>query len=118
MGARAKSRCPQRRRRCIICQQGLADGCTIVDPLDMTRRKTLQAGLDYDDLLVPIFDGGRRVYDPPPLADIRRRAGQQLACLDETVKRFVHPHQYPAGLEEGLFDTKTQLIMSARRSNA
>ncbi|MFQ5489273.1 MAG: nicotinate phosphoribosyltransferase [Phycisphaerae bacterium] len=98
-------------------RRGLIDGCTIVDPLDMTRRKTLETGLAHDDLLVPIFDRGRCVYDPPSLPSIRQRVGEQLACLDETVKRFVHPHQYPAGLEESLFNSKTDLIMSARREN-
>ena len=41
--------------------------CTIVDPLDMTRRKTVPDGSAGEDLLVPVFRGGRRVYDLPPI---------------------------------------------------
>ena len=33
-----------------------------------------------EDLLVPVFRGGRRVYDPPPLEEIRRRAAAQLVA--------------------------------------
>jgi nicotinate phosphoribosyltransferase len=30
------------------------------------------------------------------------------------VKRLVNPHQYPVGLELGLHDVKTKLILEAR----
>ena len=85
---------------------------TIVDPADMTRRKTL-AG-EGEDLLVPVYRGGKRVYDPPPLAEIRRRREEQLARFHPGIKRFENPHSYPVGLEQTLFDLKTRLILEAR----
>jgi nicotinate phosphoribosyltransferase len=85
---------------------------TIVDPADMTRRKTL-AG-EGEDLLVPVYRGGKRVYDPPPLGEIRRRREQQLARFHPGIKRFDNPHSYPVGLEQTLFDLKTRLILEAR----
>ena len=87
---------------------------TIVDPADLTRRKEIPAGMASEDLLVPVFRGGRRVYDPPPLAEVRRRGQQQLQSFHPGIKRFVNPHQYPVGLELGLFDLKTRLILEAR----
>jgi nicotinate phosphoribosyltransferase len=30
------------------------------------------------------------------------------------VKRFVNPHQYPVGLERGLHELKTRLVLAAR----
>ncbi|MFL6201372.1 MAG: nicotinate phosphoribosyltransferase [Thermoanaerobaculia bacterium] len=87
---------------------------TIVDPGDLTRRKEIPADTPYTDLLVPVFRQGRRVYDPPPLKEVRQRAADQLAGFHGGVKRFANPHQYPAGLERGLFDLKTHLILQAR----
>ena len=87
---------------------------TLVDPADHTRRKEIHAGTPCDDLLVPIFRQGRRVYDPPPLTAIRSRVTDQLQRLHPGIKRFVNPHQYPVGLELGLFDLKTRLILEAR----
>lgn len=87
---------------------------TIVDPLDPTRRKHFAPGTLYEDLLVPIFRHGERVYDNPALTQIRQRAQEQLAMLHPGIKRLVNPHQYPAGLELGLHDLKTRLILEAR----
>jgi nicotinate phosphoribosyltransferase len=87
---------------------------TIVDALDITRRKHFDPGTDRQDLLVPIFRGGRQVYESPRLEDIRRRVQDQLAMLHPRIKRAVNPHQYPAGLEQGLHDEKTKLILKAR----
>jgi len=91
-----------------------AAGCTVVDPLDMTRRQTLQDDLPFEDLLVPVFRDGRRVYDPPALSAVRDRVKGQLQGFHSGVKRFVNPHQYPVGLERGLFDRKTRLILELR----
>jgi nicotinate phosphoribosyltransferase len=85
---------------------------TIVDPTDMTRRKTF--GDDGADLLVPVYRGGKRVYDRPPLDEIRARRESQLARFHPGIKRFENPHGYPVGLEQALFDLKTRLILEAR----
>jgi nicotinic acid phosphoribosyltransferase len=39
---------------------------------------------------------------------------EQLARFHPGIKRFTHPHQYPAGLESGLHELETQLILRAR----
>jgi nicotinate phosphoribosyltransferase len=54
------------------------------------------------------------VYDPPPLEDVRRRREEQFARFHAGIKRFENPHRYPVGLEQGLFDLKTRLILEAR----
>ncbi len=93
---------------------GIADPPTIVDPADLTRRKILPAGAATEDLLVPIFRRGQRVYEPPTLDAVRRRVRNQLGTLHGGSKRFVNPHLYPVGLEQRLFDLKTRLILEAR----
>ncbi len=86
----------------------------IVDPTDPTRRKRLPSGAAQEDLLVPIFRHGRRVWQPPPLADAQARTRAQLALLHPGVKRFLNPHPVPVGLEEHLHALKTRLVMRAR----
>jgi nicotinate phosphoribosyltransferase len=89
-------------------------GCTIVDPMDPTRRRKISGATPFDDLLAPIFRGGRLVYDAPSIHQARDRVREQLAGLHAGVKRFVNPHQYPVGLEQGLHETRTRLILEAR----
>ncbi|HEX8616180.1 MAG TPA: nicotinate phosphoribosyltransferase [Thermoanaerobaculia bacterium] len=86
----------------------------MIDPLDPTRRKRFDATCETVDLLVPVFRRGVRVYDPPPLEEIRTRREQQLALFHPGVKRLVYPHRYPVGLEQQLHELKTRLILEAR----
>ncbi len=95
---------------------GLPEAPLIVDPFDPTRRREIAAGTPGEDLLVPIFRGGRRVYEPPPLAASRARAAEQLAGFHQGVKRFVNPHRFPVGLERGLYDLRTKLVLDARHA--
>jgi nicotinate phosphoribosyltransferase len=90
---------------------------TMIDPMDLTRRKTFEDGAAAEDLLVPIYRGGKRVYDSPPLESMRDRAASQLTLFHPGVKRFVNPHRYPVGLEQQLFDLKTELVLRARGVN-
>ncbi len=99
----------------IIDENAMCDGrVTIVDTLDMTRRRTVPDGSASEDLLVPVFRRGRRVYDIPDLESIRRRAAGQLARFPGAIKRFVNPHEYFVGLERGLHERKTRLILQER----
>jgi nicotinate phosphoribosyltransferase len=93
---------------------GLPPSVTIVDPLDVTRRKHIRAKMAHEDLLVPIFRQGKLVYKLPTLDGIRRRLQQQLKMLHPGIKRSVNPHQFPAGLELELNGLKTKLVLKAR----
>jgi nicotinate phosphoribosyltransferase len=87
---------------------------TLIDPADSFRRKKIPASTPFTDLLVPVFRKGKLVYTPAPLAASRDLAQQQLASLHPGIRRFVNPHSYPVGLEEGLHKLKTRLIQKAR----
>ena len=95
---------------------GVPAAPVIVDPLDVTRRRELPAGAPAEDLLVPVFRRGRRVYQPPPLEEGRARVRTQLAGFHAGVKRFVNPHQFPVGLERRLSDLRVELTLAARRA--
>lgn len=87
---------------------------TLVDPLDPTLRQSIAAATPHEDLLVPVVRGGRRVADLPPIHHSRRRTAAQLELFHGGVKRSIHPHRYPVGLEQRLHDRKTALILAAR----
>jgi nicotinate phosphoribosyltransferase len=93
---------------------GIGAPAVIVDPADPLRRREIPADLRGEDLLVPVFRRGRRVYDPPPLADARARTGAQLGRFHAGVKRFMNPHQFPVGLERRLHDVRAELVLEAR----
>jgi nicotinate phosphoribosyltransferase len=94
--------------------RNLPQDFTIVDPADATRRKHFPPGAGHEDLLVPVLRQGEPVGEAPALEAIRERVRQQLAMLHPGIKRLTNPHQYPAGLELGLHELKTQLILRAK----
>ncbi|KKK97173.1 hypothetical protein LCGC14_2655390 [marine sediment metagenome] len=98
-------------------QSPMGDGCTIIDPMDVTHRKSIPPGTAGEDLLVPLFRGGKRVYDIPSAESARDRARQQMAMFHAGIKRRANPHQYPVGLEEGLQRRETELLLNARRGD-
>jgi len=98
----------------MIYDEETGAGLEMVDPSDMTRRRTFDAQTPHEDLLVPVFRKGECVYPAQPLSAIRDRTQAQLSMFHSGIKRFANPHAYPAGLEKKLFDLKTQLILKAR----
>jgi len=93
---------------------GLPPAPEMVDPLDPTRRRVIPAGTPGADLLVPVVRRGAAAGDLPELEASRARAREQLGRLHAGIKRFVHPHQYPVGLERGLHELRTRLVLEAR----
>jgi nicotinate phosphoribosyltransferase len=86
----------------------------IVDPINMSRSKKMPSDAASEDLLIPIFKQGKPVYANPNIQDLRQRTQDQLAGFHEGIKRFLNPHEYPVGLEAGLHQLKTELILRAR----
>ena len=92
----------------------LEDERTLVDLRDSDRRLKLSESLPYEQLLQPIFEKGRVVYQSPPLATIRDTAREQLQALGERVRKLDTPEHYPVGLDEELHKLKTRLINQAK----
>ena len=89
---------------------------TLIDMLDVTRRKTVPPDAPHEELLVPVMRAGKIVYAPPPLADSRELTRQQIGHLHKGILRFVNPHQYPVGLDPTLHERRTRMILEARAS--
>lgn len=88
--------------------------CLMVDPADLTRRKTFSESDVAEELLVPVFEQGALVYERPPITASRLRTSAQLSHLDPSHKRFLNPHRYAVGVERRLHELRTRLILEAR----
>ncbi|HRH33945.1 MAG TPA: nicotinate phosphoribosyltransferase, partial [Catalimonadaceae bacterium] len=97
--------------------QGYELPTTIIDQADFTKRKTIQADWESEDLLVPVFSKGKCVYKKPNLDESRRIAKQELEMLHPTIKRFENPHIYPVGLEENLFNLRAEMVLRMKGGN-
>lgn len=87
-----------------------------IDPLDSTRRQTHPSQMKYQDLLVPIVRGGKRVYESPPLAQIREKAQSELSRFHPATRRFLYPQPYFVGLENSLYETKLGILRELKKS--
>lgn len=94
--------------------ESLPEHTQIVDPLDSTRRKSIAPGTAFEDLLLPVFKDGTLIYDLPDLLTIKARTKAQLDSLHESIRRYLNPHSYPAGLEGSLHQYKIDLILQLR----
>ena len=85
----------------------------IFDPTATWKKKTV-----YDftakELLVPVFLGGKRVYDCPPLTQVRDYCKEQIDTLWDEVKRFDNPHNYYVDLSEKLWTIQQDLLHAKR----
>jgi len=88
---------------------------TIIDPIDPTKRKKIMTkGLEQEKLLKPIFIGGQKVYERLNLNQIKENAQRNLNLFDKAHKRLVNPHIYPVGLEESLYQLRTDLVFKMK----
>lgn len=83
----------------------------IFDP-DHTWKRKVCENFRAVEMLVPIYVGGKRVYEPPTLEEVRAYCAAQLDMLWDEVKRFEHPHGYYVDLSQKLWDIRDNLLMS------
>jgi nicotinate phosphoribosyltransferase len=86
----------------------------IID-LQTEEEVKISSGMDYSDLLIPIFRDGDLVCQAPDLNGSRERAHQQLSRLPPEVLRLDARRAYPVGLEKSLHDLRCALITRARK---
>ena len=81
----------------------------LFDP-DATWKKSTFTNFRAEELLRPIFLGGRLVYEKPAIEDIRAYCQKQLELQWDEVKRFENPHNYYVDLSQRLWDLKQELL--------
>lgn len=67
-----------------------------------------------EDLLVPIFRDGHRVYEVPALQTSRQRTLEQLQRLPEACRQLTSPTMYSVGLDEQLQACKEAMMGELR----
>lgn len=88
---------------------------TIIDPVDPTKRKKIYTdGLEKEELLKSIFEKGTKVYERPDIHQTKKNTERNLTQFDKAHKRLVNPHVYPVGLEEGLYELRSQLVFKMK----
>ncbi len=86
-----------------------SDRLEIFDP-EATWKKKEVYDFTAKELQVPVFQNGKRVYDSPPLHEIRAYCAQQLETLWDEVRRFDNPHAYYVDLSQKLWNIKHGLL--------
>ena len=81
----------------------------LFDP-DATWKRKVFTDIEARELLVPIFQGGRLVYQVPDLQTSRAYCQRQVDSLWDEVKRFENPHNYYVDLSQKLWDIKQNLL--------
>ncbi len=67
-----------------------------------------------DDLLVPVFRRGRRVYESPVLSESRQRALEQVSRLPGEATALESPRPYPVGLERRIDELRNSLLSEGK----
>ncbi len=78
-------------------------------PEETWKRKTI-SNFTVEPLLTPIFQGGKKVYQSPPIDEIRAYCKAQIDRQWDEVKRFENPHTYYVDLSQKLWDIKQSLL--------
>ncbi len=81
----------------------------IFDPENTWKQKEVY-DFQAKELLVPIFQGGKLVYEKPTLPQIKAYCAQQVDTLWDEVLRFENPHRYYVDLSQKLWDIKNDLL--------
>ena len=82
---------------------GLDSGCTLVDPLDPTRRKNIAIGTPYEDLLIPIFRADAAFTIPlrwPIFASARAR--NWTDCIRACNALSIHINILPVSISDSM----------------
>ncbi len=85
----------------------------IFDP-DATWKRKVVYDFTAKELLVPIFLGGKRVYECPSLPEIQAYCREQVDTLWDEVKRFDYPHQYYVDLSPKLWQIQQDLLRKTK----
>ena len=81
----------------------------IFDQRAFWKRKTV-SNFYAKNLRVPLFEKGKRVYESPPIDEIRDYCQAQIATLWNELLRFENPQVYYVDLSKDLWEMKHDLI--------
>ena len=94
--------------------QDLPEVIVGVDQNDQTHRKKYDANLRRESMLKPLARNGKMCDFNLDATKARKYCHEQISLLENSTKRFLNPHRYPAGIERELFNVRTKLILQLR----
>ena len=86
---------------------------TLIDPIQNEKFKTIR-NYEIRELQVPIFLGGKLVYNQPTIMERQAYCDSEFKTLYPEVTRLLNPHSYYVDLSEKLLELKKQMIVEAR----
>ena len=86
---------------------------TVFHPIE-TWKKTTYENYTLRELLVPIIEGGKVVYEFPSLKEIAAYADREMESFWDEYRRIDKPHIYKVDLSDGLYELKTSMMRSIR----
>lgn len=93
-----------------------AQDLTIYHQMNSWKNKTIPGGsYELRDLLVPVFEEGRLVYDCPSLQEIRAYSMREMEHLWDEIKRFTYPQTYYVDLSRRLLDLKLKMLEDVQK---
>lgn len=83
----------------------------LFDPIEPWKKTKLPAGsFTLRELMIPVFEDGKCVYESPKVMDIQAYCKQELETLWPETRRLVNPHKVYVDLSKDLYDTKIKLL--------
>ena len=88
----------------------------LFDPIDTWKKSTLKGGsYEMRPLLVPIFLGGKLVYNCPSVEEIKAHCKKEQESLWEECRRLTNPHAVHVDLSDKLYEMKKGLLAQYSR---
>jgi len=83
----------------------------LFDPVETWKKTKLKGGTyTMREMLVPVFLGGKLVYQSPSVMEIRDYCTKEKNTLWSETLRFANPHEVYIDLSDKLYQVKTQLF--------
>lgn len=93
-----------------------AEDLVLFDPIDTWKKSTLKGGsYEMRPLLVPIFLGGKLVYNCPSVEEIKAHCKKEKDSLWEECRRLTNPHAVHVDLSDKLYEMKKGLLAQYSR---
>ncbi len=81
----------------------------IFDPKNTWKRKKV-TNFEAKELMAPIFEKGKCVYESPSLEEIRDYCKDSIDKIWDEVRRFENPHEYYVDMSQKLWDIRYNLL--------
>ena len=86
---------------------------TLINPIHNDKFKTIR-NYEVRELQVPIFLGGKLVYDQPSIMERQAYCAREFKTLYPEITRLMNPHEYYVDLSEDLLSLKKKMILERR----